>query len=280
MRKLLVEDRDNFILSSQLKRTWRTIPPRKEVNPKENMDKDEKNIKNTTPQSETPQEEKSAKNESEPESLEKITGGKFKTPDSLAKAYSELEKKLGEQGDELKQAREFATIVQPMLDLARNDKEVFDLIDKKLQSQPDNPSNKDSKADNKDSESRDVLYDIIIESFETKHGISKMDKEKSREIRNQIGRELAEMTGGLTYKQVGLKQLPTVLEKAFTLATYKSGMTSTDSVSGDEDASISSIPSSPGKSEESLTPEEARVAEKMNLTREQYLEGKKRLAKK
>ena len=245
------------------------------------MTKDEED-KKKTPQSETPSEDKSAKKESEPDkTLEKIAGGKFKSAEDLAKAYSELEKKLGEQGGELKQAREFATIVQPMLELARNDKEVFDLIDKKLQAEPNKDSKKDGQANTIDSESRDVLSDIILESFETKHDFKKMDKEKARELRNQIGKELAEITGGLTYKKVGLKQLPTVLEKAFTLATYKSGKTSEASASatGIEDASIPSVPSSPGKSEKTLTPEETKVAEKMGLTNEQYLEGKKKLAK-
>ena len=79
-----------------------------------------------TPHSETPPEDKSTK-ESEPDNTwSKKLGGKFKTPDELVEAYSNLEKKLGEQGSELTQAREFAQIVQPMLDLARNDKEVFD----------------------------------------------------------------------------------------------------------------------------------------------------------
>ena len=80
------------------------------------------------------------------EDISKITEGKYKTASDLAKAYKDLEKKLGETSDEVKKSREFDQIVNPLLDEIRNDPEIFDKLDKKIRAKND-PNNKDNKED-------------------------------------------------------------------------------------------------------------------------------------
>src|SRR5258708_5605643 len=61
-----------------------------------------------------------------------IAGGKIKNEVELAKAYKELEKKLGQQSEEVRQTREFSEIINPLLDEIRNDPEIFNKLDEKL----------------------------------------------------------------------------------------------------------------------------------------------------
>lgn len=232
-----------------------------------------------------PQENGTPESEGQPKETEstdqkvwaELTKGKFKTPEDLAKSYSELEKKFGEQSDEVRQAREFMTVVQPLLKEIQDDPTLFKLLDERLRGKSESDkSEDDKKTDDKPStdqgDSRQVVGDLLLAKFEERHGIDKMEPEARKELRQQIGDALFELTGK-RLGSVDLRKLDSSLENAYIIAKHKSK--SEDSDSEDEDrASISSVPASPGKSEKVLTQEEASVAEKMGLTREQYLEGK------
>lgn len=213
----------------------------------------------------------------------KIVDGKFKSEAELAKAYKDLESKLGEQGEELRQSREFATVVQPILETIRDDQELFSTLDKKLREKGQPSETPDAKWKEKvadQDELRTTASDLILARFEEKHGIDRLPSSERKKLRQDIGDTVYELTGK-PLTSVDLRRLGAVLDNAYILANKdklmeKSKLEALVSARGVEEAGIPSIPSSPGKAEETLTPEESRVAERMGLTREQYLEGKKK----
>jgi len=260
------------------------------VNPKGNMaenKKDETKDNNITPSEDTTKDtsKKVSELSKEEKAWTKIVGGKFKTEDELAQAYKDLEGKLGTQGDELGQLREFANLTQPLLAVIQDDPELFKKIDEKLKGQSDTSKSKpsgDEKAISQD-EIRTTASDLVINRFEEKYGIDKLPTDEREKLRRAIGDEVRELTGA-GFNAVDLRRLPAILEKAYILANKdklieKSKLEALVSAKGLEEAGIGSLPSSPGKGAETLTPEEAKVADKMGLTREQYLEGKKKSGK-
>jgi len=213
---------------------------------------------------------------------EELILGKYKTQEELVEAYKEAENKLGEQGDELRQGREFAQVVQPILDLIRSDPGLFKQLDEKLR---EGEPAKTPEADTKGKEgavaqgkNRRAIADLILAKFEDKYKIPQLPPEEARKLRGKIANQI-NRTYGKVYHEVDLTKLDTALEDAYLLANKdklieKSKLEGADSAEGVE-GGIPSVPSSPGKGETVLTSEEATVAEKLNLTGEQYLEGKK-----
>ena len=209
--------------------------------------------------------------------------GKFKSEKELVDAYTELEGKFGEQSEEVNQSRDFARTVQPILDEIRSDPELFKKLDEKLNKGPQtNSTTADTKGKEKtnDQESKTALSDIILTQFEEKHGIDKLSGSEQSTMRQKIGDEIREITGG-PYSGVDLRRLRPVLEKAYILAN-KDTLIEKSKLEGlvsSKEAEAGSIPSVPSSSTEqkgtALTSEEANIAEKLNLSREQYLAGKK-----
>lgn len=249
------------------------------MNPKDTMKDEEK--KDTTPPI-TPTEDKSETKESVDQEWAKVVDGKFTSPTEVAKAYKELETKYGEQSTEVRQAREVMTTVTPVLEAIQNDPELFKMLEAKLNAKPspkDTPADKkDAPADNSQSDVRQVASDLVLAKFEDKHGIDKLEPEERRQLRQQIGDALFELTG-TNLKGVDLRKLGNALENAYIISKYKSKSADSANTEDEDRASMSSVPSKGGKGETILTNEESTVAEKMGLTREQYLEGKKTLAK-
>jgi len=210
-------------------------------------------------------------------SVEELTGGKYKSAEDLAKAYKEAEKTIGTQSEEVKQVREFMSVAQPVFDVIKDDPTLFKAIDEKLRK--DTP--KDADAKDKTTNQEEVVTatrDVLRMRFEEQHGFSKLSADEQKKLRSAIGNEIFELTGK-DINGIDLRRLSPVLEKAYILA--KNGITDKSTREAIEeaektDASISSIPSSGGKAEGVLTPEEAKVAEKLGITREQYLSNKKK----
>jgi len=244
------------------------------VNPKDTMKDEEKKV--TTPPA-SPKEDKSNNTETVDQEWAKVVDGKFTSPTEVAKAYKELETKYGEQSTEVKQAREMMTTVTPILEAIQNDPVLFKQLEEKLSadnSPKKTPANKKKASkDNSQSDVRQVASDLVLSKFEEKHGIDKMEPEERRILRQKIGDALFELTG-TNLNGVDLRKLGNTLENSYIISKYKSKPA--DSAADDEvdRASISSIPSKDGKKEAALTPDEAETAEKMGLSREQYLEGK------
>ena len=209
--------------------------------------------------------------ESVDQGWQKITEGKYKTPAEVAKAYKELESQYGKQSKEVAEARQFMQVVYPILDEIKNDPALFKQLEDKLNKKKDP---KPDKKDDSQSDVKDATSELLIAQFEKKHGINNLSSEERNTIRRNIGDAMYELTGK-KLKDVDLRNLSKTLENAYIIVKYKSKSSGSKS---EDRASISSVPGSPGKGEKTLTKEEARVAEKLGLTRKQYLEGKKGLA--
>jgi len=219
---------------------------------------------------------------------EKLTEGKFKSEDELAKAYKELETMSGKQSEEVRQSREFEAVVRPLLVEIRADPELFKQLDERLRKgKPTEPLKEpEAKGDEKvtdQDEMRTVASDLVLARFEERHGIDKLSPDKRSEMRQKIGDVIYDLTGK-PFTGVDLRRLGGVLENAYILANKdtlieKSKLEALASAQEVTDAGIPSVPSSPGVTEETLTSEEADVAGKLGLTREEYLAGKKSLAK-
>jgi len=210
-------------------------------------------------------------------SVEELTEGKYKTVEALAKAYKDSESLIGKQSDEVKQVREFMSVAQPVFDVIKDDPTLFKAVDEKLR----NNAPKDADAKDKTTNQEEVVTatrDVLRMRFEEEHNFSKLSADEQKKLRSAIGNEIFELTGK-DINGIDLRRLSSVLEKAYVLA--KNGITDKSTKEAIEeaekpDASISSIPSSGGKSEGVLTPEEAKVAEKLGVTREQYLSKKQK----
>jgi hypothetical protein len=223
---------------------------------------------------------KEEKIEEKKEPLETKEEAKIKSKeDELNKSYKELEKKYKERESEVKQGREFAEVVQPILQIIRDDPELFSKIDTKLkgETKEEVKPGEDNKQVN---EVRNVAFDLVLAKFEEKHGINKLPKEEADEIRNNVGKIVEKLTRQKVDK-VDLRHLGDILDDAYLLANKEKLIDNAKLeallvAQGNQEGSFPSVPSSTGKTEESLTPEETKVATKMGLTREQYLEGKKK----
>lgn len=228
---------------------------------------------------ETPKTTETANNEKGLDnSVETLTKGKYKTVEALAKAYTDAESLIGTQSDEVKQVREFMSVAQPVFDVIKDDPTLFKAIDEKLR-KVETP--KDADAKDKTTNQEEVVTatrDVLRMRFEEAHGFSKLSADEQSKLRKAIGNEIYELTGK-DINGIDLRRLSPVLEKAYILA--KNGITdksTQDAIAEADkhDASISSIPSSGGKAEGVLTPEQAHVAEKLGVTREQYLSNIKK----
>ena len=241
------------------------------------------------PPEEAQKEEDKLKKEPAPEQKEdwgKITEGRFKSEAELAKAYKEAEKKLGEQREQIGQFQEFTATIQPILNVIRDDPEVFKILDEKLRTgeKPGEPSKAPTKGEEDkgtdQDEMRAITSDLLLAKFEEKHGINKLSPDKGKELRNIIGNVIYELTGK-TLKTVDLRRLEPILENSYVIARERVDKSTLEALKSAQEieGGIPSVPSSPGTTGPTLTSEEATVAEKLGQTREQYLAGKESLAK-
>jgi hypothetical protein len=210
----------------------------------------------------------------------KIVEGKFKSSEELAKAYKELENKLGEQGVELGQSREFVETVKPILELVRDDPALFAAVDAKLKQtmSPQNFQQVESQPNKSQEENKETLSNLVIANFEKEYGIDTLPETERRAMRAKIGTAISEMTG-MPMNKVDLRRLEGTLKNAYVLANKdnlveKTKLEALIEAQANEEAGISSLRSSAKNTEEiTLTPEQARVAQKMGLTKDQYVEG-------
>jgi len=200
-----------------------------------------------------------------------VVGDKYKSPEELAKAYKDLESKLGQQSEDVRKSKEFQEVVRPILEEIRKDPKIFEALDKRLRNQePDNTQPNDTA--NKIDEPREAVADMIRLNFEKKYGIDRLSPEDAADARKKIGEAIVDSTGK-SFNQIDLRQLERVLDNAYLIAN-KDKLVRKEALD-EATGSIPSVPSSPGTSVETLSPEEAKVAESLGLTRDQYISGKK-----
>ena len=225
--------------------------------------------------------------------------GRFGSVDELEKGFQELEKKLGQQGQELGDARkklnamyEYQSYTQPLVQAVDSNPELRNQVLSELgideEGQPSQPKTQgkdtDTTAEVKkyvDKQLRDVRStqeSQVIRDFEKEKGILNLDRDKQKNMRAEMGKHLSKwFPQGL--KSIPTNQLPDMLEDAYTLAN-------TDSIKSQGKAegrieerkaasgALGSIPSGevPTKDQIQLTSKQKEVAKKQGISEEDYKE--------
>jgi len=207
----------------------------------------------------------------------------FKSKEDVYKSWSESNKKISEQGEQLKNFELFQNNVVPVLDVVLGDEEILGKVKAKMEN-PNNVPQKPASVNNQpvtppeDTETKKYLTDNIVHSFEQSHGIDKLDVETQKEIKAKIGLELSKFTTG---KDTKVNLLAGQLEDAYALAIAKDPKLA--SIFAPKDDAMSDYGSMPSQSSGidkegniRLTPEQEKVAQNMPGGREAYIKGLKK----
>lgn len=218
---------------------------------------------------------------------------KGKSAKEIAESYLELERKSGQHTSEVQQARQnlaqwesLGKVIQGNPALEKLIVEEIQKISKKSEDDPnirkDQPATRD--------DTRIAVEKTIVKEFETEHGIDKLSADEKTTLQKRVGKELEEMLDPKGAKNASeliadlpLDRLPSLLRKAYKLATAdddkeRSRLKGLLQARDNRDAEFGTIPSSSRSSSQNLlTPEEQKVAKRLNITEEQYLKNKKEI---
>lgn len=209
----------------------------------------------------------------------------FKTKEDVYKSWSEANKKIAEDGEKLKNAQLFQENVVPVLDIVLKDEEIMKQVKAKMENPdkvpdklPEKPASND-KTPPEDADTKKYLVDETVHSFESMHGIDKLDPETQKEVKAKVGIELKKFTDG---KDMKVSVLKGQLEDAFALAVAKDEKLQKIFAAKDESlGDYGSMPSQPSAIDKDgnirLTPEQEKVAERMPGGREAYIKGLKKI---
>jgi len=271
------------------------------------MAKDDKDV---------PSEDEGQTSEQPPESVSSETGEEktdeapLEVPDKLqgksveelTKAYQNLEKKLGEQSAEVKEARQIKKDSEILLSSIYSDptryKQVVDWMKDYLGGKTETPKGGEEaktgstpEATPQADDTRRALQNQMLVDFYRKHGLDKLPDDERKSEQGKLATAFADILdpGGTKPVQqllnsVPLDRLPKFLEGAYVLANVdKLAGQGKGLLTAEENrqASIGSLSAASGTGGESttLTPEERAVASRMGISAEDYIKAKKDLAK-
>ena len=208
----------------------------------------------------------------------------FKSKEDVYKSWSEAQKKISEDGDKLKNFQIFQDSVVPVLDVVLKDEEILKQVKGKMENPEKIPVKTDApvplkEVPKEDPDTRKFLIDSAAASFESKHGIDKLDPKTQEEVKAKVGAEFRKFTSetGIKVSLIGGQ-----LEDAFALAVAKSPELQKIFAAKDDDVGdYGSMPSQPSAINKDgsirLTPEQEKAAENMPGGREAYIKGLKKI---
>jgi hypothetical protein len=208
----------------------------------------------------------------------------FKSKEDVYKSWSEANSKISAQGEELKNYKIFQENVVPVLDVVLQDEELLEKVKAKMEGKtPEKPAPIDnSKTPVEDTETKKYLIDTAVNSFETAHGIDKLDAETQKDVKAKIGLEFKKFT---SESGVKVNLVKGQLEDAFALAVAKDPKLA--EIFAPKEDSLGDYGSMPSQSSAidkegniKLTPEQEKVAQRMPGGRDAYLKGLKKLQEK
>ena len=229
---------------------------------------------------------------------------KNKSAEEIVTMYRNLEKKLGEQSGEVKQARDTQEKMNLVLQAIWRNPDVYRGVEREMQSLAKGeavltdrkPSEIPTDGEGKkeagkpeeaaDSDSRRYLENQIISDFQKKFGLERLPAQERQELMQKISTTWANMLDpkGRKTKQellasVELDTLPTQLENAYWI-THKDSLDSRGDLPNQDVASVGSMPTSSGKSEGGeTTAEERKTAEKLGVSPDKYIKRKQQISK-
>jgi len=259
-------------------------------------DKNEESVKDSEAPESTAQDKPEEKEESSeaPSNLpEKFQG---KSPDEIAQAYLELEKKLGEQSGKVGEAEKLRSELDQWRQVGQvlqTNPELYSAVDAALKGESPDSSKMGKKSDGEAKEGLDprivetrrAMQSQIVSDFESKMGLDKLSKDQRKDALDLVSKEFADLvdpSGSKSMQQildeVSLDRLPKFLENAYWIA-YKDKLQDDKSPFQDV-ASIGSMSSSSAKSEKDagLTEQERKIASKLGISPDKYLKRKKELS--
>jgi len=211
----------------------------------------------------------------------------FKSKEDVYKSWDEANRKISEQGEELKNFKIFQENVVPVLDIVLKDEEILKQVKGRMEN-PDGISKNPAPINNQpvtppeDTDTKKYLVDDAVHSFESMHGIDKLDEETQKDVKARIGIELQKFTTG---KDTKVSLLKGQLEDAFALAVAKDEKL--QKIFASKEDSLEGYGSLPSQSSAvdkdgniKLTPEQEKVAERMPGGREAYIKGLKKIQEK
>jgi len=214
-------------------------------------------------------------------------GRGFKDKASVWNSYKEAEQKITTQGEELKRFREFEQDVAPILDIIYKDEELREKIKAKASGEPVTTQNikKDDKVVNQppvDRSARAVLQNQIVSAFEDATGISKLDDDSKKQVRQSIGQAMKRWVK--PGEELPIENLREIFDDALIIAKNKDSKLNkmlSDIAEGNQDGAFSSMSSGGSRQDDvRLTPEQEKVASRMPGGIEKYKAGLKKLIKK
>jgi hypothetical protein len=228
---------------------------------------------------------------------------KGKSPEEIVKIYGELEKKLGEQSSEVKQARDTQEKMNLVLQAIWRNPDLYRGVEREIQSlasgdavltdrKPSEFSAGEEgkeeagkpKEASKGNDERRYLENQIISEFQRKFGLERLPAQERQELMQKVSTTWANMLDpkGRKTKQellssVELDTLPTQLENAYWLS-HKESLARGGQPYQDV-ASVGSMPTGSGKSEEgeALTPKEKETADKLGVSPDRYIKRKQQI---
>ena len=220
-----------------------------------------------------------------------------KADEDVKKSYAELEKKFGEQSNEVAQAREVSEKMGVVLAAISADPQLYQSVEnqiRKMYNQPpieDQVQQQNQQPTPEKDDTRRAVTNNIMDDFYRRYGVDKLEADKKKEVTTKIGVALAEMLdpgGTKNYNEIlssiSLERLPRYLENAYYLANKEelieqSKLEAIQQSRENEMATIGSIPSSSGMNGQmQLTQAERATAQKMGISEENYLKRKKEIA--
>lgn len=243
----------------------------------------------SSPDGETKQGEAPLDQSVTPESL------KGKSADELVGMYAEAQRKIGEQGNELGNLRQFQRDAAVVLQAINQNPDIREKVETELLKiqgiNPDEVKKEEptAKVDAATVDTRKAVEGQIMKDFEQDYGLTNLDSEKRSQIYMAVGRELHDMLnpgGDKTIPQIldsiELTKLRGMLDKAYYLATRDQVVA--DAAKEGElrakqnlSAAIGGISSSSEISKEAeLNSEERDVARRLGMSEEDYKKHKAR----
>ena len=216
---------------------------------------------------------------------------KGKSAAEIAKAHIELEKKLGEQSNEVNQSRQNLAQWEALGKVIQGNPALEQLIKEEIQKISDPDSKKETKQTTRD-DTRIAVEKQVVKDFESELGIDKLDGDNKLNLQKKIGKELEEMLdpeGKLQaselIQKISLDKLPSLLRKAYKLATAddereRARIRGLVQARENRDAEFGTIPSfsSTSNGKVQLSPDELKVAKRFNMTPEEYVKNRDKQA--
>ena len=203
----------------------------------------------------------------------------FKSKEDVYKSWSESNKKISEDGEKLKNFQIFQDNVVPVLDVVLQDEELLKQVKAKMEGKTPTTPAPQNVTPPEDTDTKKYLTDDAVHSFESSHGIDKLDAETQKEVKARIGIELQKFTSG---KDTKVSLIKGQLEDAFALAVAKDErLQKLFAPKEDSLGDYGSMPSQPSAISKDgsirLTPEQEKAAENMPGGREAYIKGLKKI---